>query len=83
MQTENFKKCHKSAKLDSYLGKNVKVTFHGGHWCQGILTMHKWRYGMDNCDWHSASGKVDSHFCQFSFCHSHVKTVEEVLDSDT
>lgn len=66
---------HRKKKLEKYIGKNVRVTFKDGHFVEGVLTHHGWRYGMDDCEWHSKNTN-HAHFCCFSFCHSNVKKVD-------
>lgn len=66
---------HRTKKLEKYIGKKVRVTFKDGHFVEGILTHHGWRYGMDDCEWHSKNTYY-THFCHFSFCHSNVKKVD-------
>ncbi len=71
---------HENPKFEKLIGKKVRVTFHGGHYAEGILTHRGWRYAMDTCEWYSANDRSrDRHISGwFCFCHSNVKKIEEI-----
>lgn len=37
---------HCDMRLDKLIGKRVRVEFNDKSWCEGILTMYKYKYGL-------------------------------------
>ena len=70
---------HRKKRLEKYIGKNVRVTFKDGHFCEGILTHHGWKYGMDDCVWYSKNGTYYDDIYHFSFCHSNVRKIDVLV----
>lgn len=70
--------CHRSRRLEPYIGKRVKVTFKGfGGTVTGVLEHHEWRYGMKPALYVYPSGEERYTAGWWLFCHSHVRFIEE------
>lgn len=70
---------HQSAKLDRYLGKQVKITFNDDHGCIGTFTRKGWRYAVKDCQWcHRSDPALNREMSLLLFSKSLVKRIEVI-----
>lgn len=74
---------HRSKRLEQYVGKKAIVEFKGfGGTLTGVLEHHGWRYGMKPALYTYPTGTERYTKGWYLFCHSHVKSIEEVVDGE-